>query len=135
MANRTYCGAGGLAKRGKKKYAGIYTVPQKKYAFLDYIESSGTQYINTGYLLQSDHVSIRTVFSPTQTSNGQTFFGNQSSPNTILLFGSTSLTFYIGSTNGVGSFPVTAGVYYDFQITADSGKLSVMQNGAETSLT
>ena len=48
MANRTYCGAGGLAKRGKKKYAGIYTVPQKKYAFLDYIESSGTQYINTG---------------------------------------------------------------------------------------
>lgn len=49
MANRTYCGAGGLARRGKKKYAGIYTVPQKKYAFLDYIESSGTQYIDTAF--------------------------------------------------------------------------------------
>lgn len=46
MAKGVYIGVNGKARKVKKMYAGV----EDRYTLLDYIQSSGTQYIDTGFI-------------------------------------------------------------------------------------
>lgn len=129
MANRTYCGAGGLARRGKKKYAGIYTVPQKKYAFLDYIESSGTQYINTGVYPGRNALRIAIQFRYVSNHDGLSLFGNHTtSPYSLTVYGPVP-KFYVGNTSQISCGPQTSlNIDYSLDVSANNGTLTAIWN-------
>lgn len=46
MAKGVYIGVNGKARKVKKMYVGV----EDRYTLLDYIQSSGTQYIDTGFI-------------------------------------------------------------------------------------
>lgn len=130
MANRTYSGAGGVARRGTKKYAGIYTVLQKKYAFLDYIESSGTQYINTGVYPGGNALRIAIQFRYVSNHDGLSLFGNHTtSPYSLTVYGPVP-KFYVGNTSQISCGPQTSlNVDYLLDAAVNNGTLTAIWNG------
>ena len=50
MARGAYIGVAGVARKVKKGYVGV----SDSYTILDYIQSSGTQYIDTGFMPNQD---------------------------------------------------------------------------------
>ena len=50
MAKGAYIGVDGVARKVKKGYVGV----SDSYTILDYIQSSGTQYIDTGFMPNQD---------------------------------------------------------------------------------
>ena len=97
------------------------------YYLLDYIESSGNQYIDTGLVLTDNStVDIKVYFSGTGLSMFGSFQGN--APWTHLVY---DLSLYYGSTH-VGKI-FNAGVIYNFKsVTTSSKTYSYTLNGVTT---
>lgn len=109
--------------------------PQKsEYTQLEYIESSGTQYIDTGYFITSEKLKIVARFMLTELKAWAAIWGVEGTEDetlalTPLLNGSNNLTFYSGGSSGRGAIPVTAGVVYDLACQTVDGAISYECNG------
>ena len=99
------------------------------YTRLEYIESTGTQYIDTGYRPTTENLKITTQFSLTEIQAWHALFGCEETNSgpwalTPLVNGASALTFYSGTSYQIGSIPVTANTVYDLTCQTDNGVLT-----------
>ena len=74
MAKKAYVGIGDVAKKVKKIYIGVVN----NYECVEYIESSGTQYIDTGFAPNQDTRVVMHVNVPTALTSTASLFGARS---------------------------------------------------------
>lgn len=94
MAKKAYIGVDGVARKVKKGYVGVHQVPQAEYAVLAYIQSTGTQYVDTGYLpnpatSMEAELLMTGTFSPSD-NNGSPFGVQNSSIGYSMNFGGSA---------------------------------------------
>lgn len=75
MAKKAYIGVGGVARKIKKGYVGVHTVPQAEYAVLAYIESTGTQYIDLN-IVPTNH-TFEIQYDSGAYNNDEKLFGTE----------------------------------------------------------
>lgn len=99
MAKKAYIGVDGVAKKIKTGYLGI-----SDYTAVEYIESSRTQYIDTGYQYANGDV-VTLICSPLVETGDQVFFGSRSTSAyqvASILFGSWRFQYYLKTAYVVG---------------------------------
>lgn len=79
MAKKTYIGVNNLARKVKKMYIGVTQTSEN---YIEYIESSGTQYIDTG-VTSSDNIKIEIKAEILDLSKNAAIFGGKSSSGEI----------------------------------------------------
>jgi hypothetical protein len=109
------------------------------YTQVECIESSGTQYIDTGFRAVSDNVKIEATFSITEIKFWSALFGceeTSSGPWTLtpLVNGASALTFYNGSSSQLGSIPVSVNTVYSVVCQSNNGTLTYDCNGSAGTL-
>lgn len=121
MAKKAYIGVDGVARKVKKGYVGVHQVPQAQYAVLEYIESTGTQYFDTGVTVKSNLVS-QLKFNSTAIT-GDVLYGSYPNSDTAdyRLFnyeGLCTLDLPGGSGHGnrIHDGTMSAGVDYDVEV-------------------
>lgn len=102
------------------------------YTQLEYIQSSGTQYINTGYKNTGQNLRIVLDFRYTAAHSATTIFGSQGSNSsavyTICPYG-TGPYFYVGTKTNLSMGTTAVNTDYILDVTAKNGTLSVYWNG------
>lgn len=104
------------------------------YTELAWIESTGTQYIDSLYKPTSEKLRIVADFTWADVSSGKSVIAMQDGTRTDgkwlvwYMESNGNLRHYIGNTNGL-NMAVTAGTNYLFDITADNGTLTAVRNG------
>jgi hypothetical protein len=99
------------------------------YTLVDYIESNGTQYIDTNYRVSSDNLKIKTSFLITEIQLWHALWGCEETNSgawalTPLVNGASALTFYSGYSGQIGSIPVTDNVIYSLECQSNNGVLT-----------
>ena len=115
----------------------ISRLPQG-YQEVEYIESSGTQYIDTGYKPTGENMRLVMDYMYSASPNGKSLFGAESSSTFPITFYSRSATtaeFYIGSTYVVVSYNITTGTRYKLDCHANNGAFTANLNEAAKSET
>ena len=118
----------------------------KGYTLLNYIESTGTQYIDTGYKPTSENLKVELTFLSTNNSNGnQSLFGNEINNcelsshhrqwSMVLYGGINSWTHWVGYTEAFHRLTTTINTIYTYSVHANNGSLSVVFNGSSSSST
>ena len=107
---------------------------KSQYTRLEYIESNGTQYIDTGYYVTSEKLKIVSRFMLTELKTWAALWGIEGSADktlalTPLLNGSNNLTFYSGSSSQRGAIPVTTGKVYNLTCQTINGAITYDCNG------
>lgn len=107
---------------------------KREYTQLEYIESSGTQYIDTGYTITSENLKIVARFMLTELKYWAATWGVEGNEDktlalTMLLNGSNNLTFYSGSSSQRGAIPITVGTVYDLTCQTIDGAITYTYNG------
>ena len=107
------------------------------YTRLEYIESTGTQYIDTGYHLNSNNEKIEMKFRYTESFSGKTLIGTQDSAYSTATRYSINIyqnTLYVGASHNVANLGITVGTDYECTIIANGSNGSIVENrGAATS--
>ena len=106
--------------------------PAAEFTELEYIDSSGTQYIDTSFAPSGNKLQIVTKFRYTVEHNNMSTFGNATnSPYSITVYGSKPV-FYVGSTNSISCGDQTIlNVDYVLDVIADNGTLKAIWNDIE----
>ena len=108
------------------------------YTLLEYIQSSGTQYIDTGYYWVNEGTKIDVDMTVVTDGTYRSMFGNEEyvdSGSTRYFTGiphgsGSSYNIYLGS-GSVGSFPVTVGTRFKISIeTTSDKKYAVLKDGS-----
>lgn len=104
------------------------------YTLLEYIESSGTQYIDTGYKATTDNLRISIEFAYTSVAAAQSIFGAQSStgaPYGVIPYTAAASTpmLYVASSSRILSVSVSAEVFNIWDLTAANGTATWVYNG------
>jgi len=114
------------------------TLP-KGYTYLDYIESTGTQYINTGYKPTSENLKVEISFNQTNGDSYQSLFGTEDNKSSskrqwsIVSHGkSNSFGHYVGNSSGIVSTSASAGTKHTYIMQANNGTLTVDLDGNKT---
>ena len=108
----------------------ISRLPQG-YQEVEYIESSGTQYIDTGYKPTGENMRLVIDYMYSTSPNGKSLFGAESSATFPITFYSRSATtaeFYIGSTYNAVSYNITTGTRYKLDCHANNGAFTANLN-------
>ena len=108
------------------------------YQEVEYIESSGTQYIDTGYKPTGENMRLVIDYMYTASPNGKSLFGAESSGTFPITFYSRSektAEFYIGSTYVVVSYNIKTGTRYKLDCHANNGAFTANLNEAAKSET
>ena len=108
------------------------------YQEVEYIESSGTQYIDTGYKPTGENMRLVIDYMYSASPNGKSLFGAESSGTFPITFYSKSATtaeFYIGSTYEVVSYNITTGTRYKLDCHANNGAFTANLNKTTKSKT
>ena len=105
------------------------------YTQVDYIQSSGTEYIDTNYNLTSENEKVEMVFSFTSIPRPCCPFGSYYNAQSITPYGSTSIGMYVGYSTNLLPQTVTTDTLYDLRVSANSGALSVSWNNQEQTAT
>lgn len=102
------------------------------YVEVEYLESTGTQYINTEVHPSDNSYRVALKFRYLVSHSGLSLFGNSTSrPYSVTVYGSRP-TFYVGDQAGISVGPQTdIGVDYALDATASDGKVSAVWNGEE----
>ena len=103
-----------------------------EYTRLEYIESTGTQYIDTGYHLNSNNEKIEMEFRYTGSFSGKTLIGTQDSAYSAATKYSINIyqnTLYVGASHNVAKLGITVGTDYECTIIANGSNGSVVENG------
>ena len=105
------------------------------YTQLEYIESTGAQYIDTGYHLNSNNEKIEMKFRYTESFSGKTLIGTQDSAYSAATRYSINIyqnTLYVGASHNVAKLGVTVGTDYECTIIANGSNGSVAENGGSS---
>jgi len=99
----------------------------------DYIQSNGSQYINTGYVVSSNKLRIEFAAEFPSTPNDISLFGSNSSnydlvPYTWQSYGTRVFKHWVGTSDGILSVPYSTGVN-TVVYTLQSGTLTCSING------
>lgn len=121
MGKVIVCGAGRATEPGSGLPSG--------YSELVYIQSSGTQYIDTEYTPVSDNLRIEATFAITEIQAWKALFGSEDTGSgpwslTILENHLSELIFYTGTSSQLGNIPVTAGTVYNLVAQNNNGTLT-----------
>ena len=109
----------------------ISRLPQG-YQEVEYIESSGTQYIDTGYKPTSNNLRIACEFEYTADHSTSSVFGSESSGKySIIPYGAPA--FYVGSGVGLLAQTTVLNTKYSLDAHANAGTLTVSLNGTTNS--
>lgn len=114
---------------GKVDYFRAANVLPNDYKKLDYIQSNGTQWIDTGYYWKHENVKIEMNALITSNSASQSLFGNEEPRSggryfAIVPHGSNgNFAFYTGETGSVGSASVTVNKRFRMECTTTTAKL------------
>lgn len=116
--------------------AGTPSLLPEGYTQLEYIESTGTQYISTGYKAASENYRIKCKFAVTSAASNAVLFGGGASTDIIsaMMTAESQLKFYVGSGSVSGALtPFTANTEYEMDCVANNGTLTVTLDGASRS--
>jgi hypothetical protein len=102
---------------------------EKNYTQLSYIQSSGTQYIDTNYIPASENLKIYAKFAISKIQSWKSMFGSENGANGLwsliaITNDSSKLVFYTGTSAMVGSIPVSAGQVYELTCQTANGTLT-----------
>ena len=126
---------------GKVMMSGI--VPQLKvpvlrlpngYTELAYIQSSGTQYVDTAFAPSAENMKVALEFEYTATHNAHALFGTQLGSNQqtmMVAFGEPR--FYAGTTYGILPQTTQLNTKYLLECHANNGTMTVLLNGNKQS--
>ena len=99
-----------------------------EYQEVEYIESSGTQYIDTGYKPTSNNLRIACEFEYTADHSASSVFGSESSGKySIVPWGAPE--FYVGSSTQLLAQTTALNTKYALDAHANAGTLTVSLNG------
>ena len=103
---------------------------------LDYIQSTGTQYINTGYKPTSEKLKIHIDFKQDTSASSQSLFGSEDNKTSssrqwsiVSHGGAGSYAHYLGNTSGYLSHSLPINQIHDYTVEANNGNFSVELNG------
>lgn len=102
------------------------------YTQLEYIESTGTQYIDTGYHLNSNNEKIEMEFRYTGSFSGKTLIGTQDSAYSAATKYSINIyqnTLYVGTAHNIAKLGIAVGTDYECTIIANGSNGSIAENG------
>lgn len=102
------------------------------YKEVEYLESTGKQYINTGAYPSGSNFRVCMKFRYIVSHSALSLFGNSSSrPYSITIY-STYPVFYVGDRTAFANGPqTTLDTDYELDVTASNGILTAIWNGAE----
>jgi hypothetical protein len=103
------------------------------YTQLQYIQSSGTQYIDTGFTPSGNALRIKMKFKATASLDSTSLFGSQSSAGVFSLLAycaSTSMGIYCAKSTNLTTFKVTTGGTYELDCAYSGGTLALTVNGS-----
>lgn len=137
MAKKQYLTVNGKYCEVKERYLTISDFVKRNlpsgYTQALYIESTGTQYINTGYNLQSDNMRIVTKFTHTKDEVNVCLFASESASATYSIttwLTATAVNYAAGSTGvAIAGDYYTAGKKSVLDISAASGVITKTLNG------
>lgn len=110
----------------------IASVLPSGYTRLDYIESSGSQYINTGYKATSENYRIKCKFATTNDETSTVLFGGGASTDIVsaLLQSTNQVKFYVGSGSVSGATATfVRGAECELECHANTGTFTVNLDG------
>lgn len=102
------------------------------YTLCEYIESDGTQYIDTGFKPTSENLRVDVGFTYKSTSSSQSVFGSQQvSPAvfSLVCYSNPNAMIYVGSSTQLLSTPISAGTRYALSVHAESGIVTASWDG------
>lgn len=105
------------------------------YSALHYLESDGTQYIDTGYKPTSEKLRIVLDFEKTSVASSVSLFGSEYNPSSgsrqwsIVPHGSSAISHYVGNTSAIVATTVAANQRHLLDCQADNGTLSSILDG------
>lgn len=102
------------------------------YILLEYIESSGTQYINTGYKMTSNYEELNMKFRFLDKYSSKTLIGTQDSQysdSTLYSINIYQSELFVANSHSVWSWNATVGANYEIDISANGANGSVLVNG------
>lgn len=126
MAKGAYIGVNGVARKIKKGYVGVHMTPTKQYALLKSIQSSGTQYIDTGFKPNQDTRTVMRV-TVSQTGTEQYLFGVRMPETALYEFHRYSNKWSIGYRNRWTDYMTYSGA---MPFTIDLNKNQCYFNGS-----
>ena len=136
MAKKAYISVDGKARKIKKGYVSVENfIPRELpegYTQVEYIESTGTQYIDIGIKADSSKIRIVLDWMYTSDPSDDTILGSQASSTYSLIpyaYSSNILAFYVGKTGGLSRRTVSKNTRYLLDATANSGTLTATLNG------
>lgn len=106
------------------------------YTRLEYIESTGTQYINTGYKMTSNYEELNMKFRFLSSYSGKTLIGTQDSSYSGATLYSINIyqnQLFVANSHNVWSWDATVGADYEIDVSANGASGSVLVNGAASS--
>ena len=109
----------------------MYESYKSAYNLLEYIGSTGTQYIDTGYVMSSNTEKIYADYEKTDVSDSVSIFGAEKNISgsdrsfTLIPYGTSTSTIYIGDDSSSLSLPSEANVRYRTTLEANGGNLKV----------
>lgn len=103
-----------------------------EYQEVEYIQSSGTQYIDTGYKPTSNNLRVVCDFEYTADHSASSVFGSESSGHySIVPWGAPD--FYVGSSTQLLTQTTALNIKYALDVHANAGTLTVSLNGKTNS--
>lgn len=136
MTKAAYVGVDGVARKIKKGYVGIENFTKRAlpsgYTQVGYIESTGTQYIDTGVKATAENFRIKCRFTITSITDSTVLFGGGASTDLIsaMIRTNPDLRFYVGGGSvSAADVTIARGVEYEMDCHANNGTFTVVFNG------
>lgn len=114
---------------------GTFEYGEEIYTQVEYLESSGTQYINTNHYITSQNLHYLCEMAYTGDNSNGVPFGGGDDHNWIMAMYSNPATFWVGSSGPLLSIPMETGVKHKFDLTANNGALTVINDGVTQTAT
>ena len=105
------------------------TLNAGEYSMLEYIESTGTQFIDTGYAAKTENVKIHVEFEYTQFTDYGTIIGSQVGGNNLLIRQHSGAELHMYPYNGKLQ-SISVGTVYDMTLTLKNKSWETNINGA-----
>ena len=107
------------------------------YTELAWIESTGTQYIDTEFYATSNNIRVVCDWQYTQEPSDDSIFGSQTSGYSVVpyAYSSTILAYYVGKTSALNRSTIAANTRYLLDLTANAGTLTTTLNGSTATAT
>lgn len=118
-----------VAKNVKQIYVGVEQKLPSGYTQVKYLQSSGTQWINTQHNVQSQNIRYICRMAYTgDNSNGVSFGGGSVGEYVIAMYKSTP-AFWVGKSESLCQITMETNVFHTLEIRANNGTFTVIRDG------